>query len=132
MVAYHPEASPDGHRVFFLGALDHGELVRYDQRSDEWVPYLGGLEALELDYSRDGKSVTYTSYPEGSVWRSALDGSERLQLTAPPASHHEPALVAGWNADYVFRGTTRKTGPGIPGAHHGWRGPAVDPWRERT
>ena len=28
--------------------------------------------------------MTYTSYPEGSLWRSKADGSERLQLTFPP------------------------------------------------
>jgi eukaryotic-like serine/threonine-protein kinase len=107
MMAYHPEASPDGHRVFFLGGLDHGELVRYDRRSDQWVPYLGGLEALELDYSRDGKWVTYTSYPEGSVWRSALDGSERLQLTAPPLHAMNPR----WSPD----GTQITFYGGLPG-----------------
>jgi Tol biopolymer transport system component len=32
--------------------------------------------------------VAYVSYPEGSLWRSKLDGSERLQLTYPPLNPH--------------------------------------------
>jgi Tol biopolymer transport system component len=46
-----------------------------------FVPFLAGISAGELDFSRDGKWVTYVSYPEGTLWRSRLDGSDRLQLT---------------------------------------------------
>ena len=28
--------------------------------------------------------MTYASYPEGNLWRSRADGSDRLQLTFPP------------------------------------------------
>jgi Tol biopolymer transport system component len=90
-----PEASADGHRIFFLGTLDNGELVRYDRKSDQWTPYLGGLAAMQLDFSRDGKWVAYARCPEGSVWRMALDGSDRLQLTAPPLF----ALNPRWSPD---------------------------------
>jgi len=33
---------------------------------------------------KDGQWVAYASYPEGSLWRSKVDGTERLQLTFPP------------------------------------------------
>jgi eukaryotic-like serine/threonine-protein kinase len=79
-----PQASADGHRIFFLGLLSNGELVRCDRKSDQWTPYLGGVPAMQLDFSRDGKWVTYARWPDGSIWRMALDGSDRLQLTAPP------------------------------------------------
>jgi len=59
-------------------------LVRYDVKSREFVPYLGGISAGDVDFSRDGKWVTYVLYPEGTLWRSKLDGSERVQLTYPP------------------------------------------------
>jgi serine/threonine protein kinase/Tol biopolymer transport system component len=84
MKASLPEASVDGHRVFFNGLLNNDELVRYDLKSDRWTPYLGGLAAMQLDFSHDGKWVAYARCPEGSIWRMALDGSDRLQLTAPP------------------------------------------------
>jgi len=89
------QASADGHRIFFLGQLDNGELVRYDRKSDQWTPYLGGLAAMQLDFSRDGKWVAYARCPEGSIWRMALDGSERLQLTAPPLFSLNPR----WSPD---------------------------------
>jgi Tol biopolymer transport system component len=73
--------SKDGKRLFVLGMQQRGELVRYDARSGDFVPFLGGISAGEADFSRDGKWVTYVSYPEYTIWRSRLDGSERLQLT---------------------------------------------------
>jgi WD40 repeat protein len=32
----------------------------------------------------DGQWASYVSYPEGTLWRSRADGTERLQLTYPP------------------------------------------------
>jgi Tol biopolymer transport system component len=75
--------------------MDLGELVRYDSKSDEWLPLLGGLQAMQLDYSRDGKWVTWASYPDASIWRSAADGGERLQLTTPPLFARNPR----WSPD---------------------------------
>ena len=46
-------------------------------------------------YSRDGKRVTYVAYPEGTLWRSNVDGSERLQLTFPPLFVAQPR----WSPD---------------------------------
>jgi len=59
------------------------------------VPFLAGISAGETDFSRDGKWVAYASYPEHTLWRSRVDGSERLQLSYPP-------VVAGlphWSPD---------------------------------
>ncbi|HEY2469275.1 MAG TPA: winged helix-turn-helix domain-containing protein [Terracidiphilus sp.] len=78
--ANYPQPSPDGKRIYFLGWVDRGELVRYDTRTDQWLPYLSGLAATHVDFSRDGKWVVYNSYPEAGLWRSALDGSHKLQL----------------------------------------------------
>jgi serine/threonine protein kinase/Tol biopolymer transport system component len=91
----YPTPSPDGKRIFFFGFLDRGELVRYDRKMDQWMPYLSGMAATELDYSPDGKWLVYVSYPEGSLWRSAVDGSQRLQLTAPPLHAVNPR----WSPD---------------------------------
>lgn len=75
--------SADGKKLFVDGAQSRGELVRYDPKSGQFVPYLSGISAGELDYSRDGKWITYITYPDGAVWRSRIDGSDRLQLTYP-------------------------------------------------
>ena len=60
-----------------------------------------------MDFSRDGQWVTYVSYPEGSLWRSKADGSERLQLTFPPMQ----AFLPRWSPDQkqiVFTGNASR------------------------
>jgi eukaryotic-like serine/threonine-protein kinase len=79
-----PTPSPDGKRVYVIGEQPRGELLKYDPRLKQFVRFLGGISAGELDFSPDGAWVTYVSYPELTLWRSRVDGSERLQLTFPP------------------------------------------------
>ncbi len=79
-----PVPSADGKKLFVDAWQGRGELVRYDPKSKQFVPFLAGISAGELDFSRDGKWVTYVSYPEHTLWRSRVDGSNRLQLTYPP------------------------------------------------
>jgi dipeptidyl aminopeptidase/acylaminoacyl peptidase len=81
-----PAPSRDGRKVFAVGWKPQGELVRYDSGSGHWLPYLAGMSAQDLDFSRDGQWVVFTTYPEASVWRSRLDGRDRLQLTFPPVT----------------------------------------------
>jgi Tol biopolymer transport system component/DNA-binding winged helix-turn-helix (wHTH) protein len=85
-----PVSSLDGKHIFTVGEDTRGELVRYDARGDAFIPYLNGLSATEVEFSRDGNWICYVSYPDGSLWRSRLDGSERLQLTSPPVSARFP------------------------------------------
>src|SRR4029077_9638098 len=66
------------------GTLRRAEIVRYDLHNHEFVPYLHGVSAEGLSFSRDARWVTYISYPDGTLWRSKIDGSDRLQLTFPP------------------------------------------------
>ena len=87
--------SPDGKRVFADGFLPRGELVRYDSQSRQFVPFLSGISAGELDFSRDGSWVAYVSYPERTLWRSHVDGSDRAQLTYAPAF----AFLPQWSPD---------------------------------
>jgi eukaryotic-like serine/threonine-protein kinase len=76
--------SKDAKKLFVIGVQPRAELVRYDSKSGDFVPYLGGISAGDLDFSRDGQWISYVSYPENTLWRSKLDGSERLQLTYTP------------------------------------------------
>ena len=87
--------APDGKRVFADGRLLRGELVRYDSRFHQLVPFFSGISAGELDFSRDGKWVAYVSYPERTLWRSRVDGSDRFQLTYPPVS----VFLPRWSPD---------------------------------
>jgi Tol biopolymer transport system component len=79
-----PVPSKDGKKLFAIGGLPRGQLVRYDSKSQEFLPYLSGISAEGVDFSRDGAWVAYVAFPEGTLWRSKLDGSERLQLSFPP------------------------------------------------
>jgi eukaryotic-like serine/threonine-protein kinase len=75
---------PDGRRLFADGSMPRGELVRYDAQIRQFVPFLSGLSGGDVNFSRDGKWVAYVSYPERTLWRSRVDGSDRLQVTYPP------------------------------------------------
>ncbi len=79
-----PLPSKDGKKLFMLGRVYRGELTRYDAKAKQFVPFLEGISAEFVDFSKDGQWVTYVSYRDGALWRSKLDGSERLQLTYPP------------------------------------------------
>jgi Tol biopolymer transport system component len=78
-----PLASIDGKKVFVATSHLRGELVHYDSASHQFTPYLSGISATGVSFSRDGKWMTYSPYPEGGLWRSKVDGSERLQLALP-------------------------------------------------
>jgi dipeptidyl aminopeptidase/acylaminoacyl peptidase len=77
-------ASPDGKKLFETGSIWRGEVVVYDRKVHQFLPFLSGIFAAEVDFSRDGKWVAYVTLPEHTLWRSRADGSERLQLTNPP------------------------------------------------
>jgi Tol biopolymer transport system component/DNA-binding winged helix-turn-helix (wHTH) protein len=90
-----PMVSQNGKRLYVIGEQLRGELVRYDARSGEFVPCLAGISAEFADFSRDGKWVTYVAFPDRILWRSRIDGTERLQLTAPPVQ----ATMPRWSPD---------------------------------
>jgi len=87
--------SRDGKELFAIGGQPLGELVRYDATSQQFQPFLSGVSAIQLSYTKDGQWVTYMSYPEGFLWRSKTDGSERLQLTFLPMTIMTPQ----WSVD---------------------------------
>ena len=90
-----PVPSRDGKKLFIIGSVLREEVLRYDAKSGKFVPYLLGISADGLDFSRDGKWVAYVTFPEGTLWRSRVDGSERLQLTFPPMGAYLPR----WSPD---------------------------------
>ncbi len=90
-----PVPNVDDKKLFVVGSQPRGELVRYDSKSHEFLPYLSGISAEGVDFSRDGVWVTYVSIPGWTLWRSRLDGSQRLQLTFPPMLAYQPR----WSPD---------------------------------
>ena len=90
-----PVPSKDGKKLFVIGWQRRGELTRYDLKSQQFVPFMSGISADGPSFSKDGQWVAYTSIPEGNLWKSKADGSERLQLTFPPFTAYEPR----WSPD---------------------------------
>ncbi len=82
--------SRDGKKLFAIGGAPLGELVRYDAKSQQFLPFLSGISAIQLAFSKDGQWVAYVSYPDGTLWRSKVDGTERLQLSSPPMAPWQP------------------------------------------
>ncbi len=85
-----------------IGEQQRAQLQRFDAKLKQFVPFLNGISAGEIDFSRDGKWLTYVSYPDYLLWRSRNDGSERLQLTYAPVSvsmprwSHDSRKIAFW------------------------------------
>ena len=99
--------SPDGKRIFANGEVLNGELVRYDTKSKQFLPFVSGVSAGEADFSPDGQSIVYVSYPDLTLWRSRVDGSQRTQITFWPTF----ATLPRWSPDgtqIAFVGTNGK------------------------
>jgi Tol biopolymer transport system component len=90
-----PLVSEDGKKIFFIGGRPRGELERYNLKTHAMAPFLPGFSAEDLSFSRDGERMVYTSYPEGTLWQSRTDGSDKHQLTFPPMEAGFPR----WSAD---------------------------------
>jgi DNA-binding winged helix-turn-helix (wHTH) protein/Tol biopolymer transport system component len=90
-----PVLSTDGKRLFVVNGRNSFELARYDSRSHRFVPFLSGIPARWLSFSRDGRWVAYVDGADGSLWRSAADGSQRFRLSSSPP----PAVNPRWSPD---------------------------------
>jgi Tol biopolymer transport system component/DNA-binding winged helix-turn-helix (wHTH) protein len=99
-----PLPTPDGHALWAIGSLLRGELMTVDPTTRQIRSFLGGISAEGVSFSPDGSSIVYTGFPEGTLWRSRADGSEKQQLTKPPLVARFPQ----WSPDgrtIAFMGT---------------------------
>ena len=90
-----PFVSANGQKLFVIGEHLRGELSRYDSKADQFVPFFSGISAEFADFSRDRQWITYVTFPDQILWRSKIDGSERLQLTSGSAR----AVFPRWSPD---------------------------------
>jgi Tol biopolymer transport system component/DNA-binding winged helix-turn-helix (wHTH) protein len=90
-----PFVSANGRKLYMIGEQLRGELSRYDYKAGQFVPFLSGISAEFVDFSRDRQWVTYVTFPDQILWRSKIDGSDRLQLTSNSAR----AVFPQWSPD---------------------------------
>ncbi len=90
----YPLPSRDGRKLFVHGWQPRAEMVRYDAKAGAFQPFLADAEATQVDFSRDGNFVAYVR-ADGTLWRTRVDGSERLQLTYAPMQ----VTVPHWSPD---------------------------------
>jgi DNA-binding winged helix-turn-helix (wHTH) protein/WD40 repeat protein len=74
----------DGSRILAFGSRSEFEHERFSTDLRQHLPFLQGARGLDFAVSRDGIAVAFQRLPDRSLWRSKMDGSERVQLTAPP------------------------------------------------
>ena len=90
-----PVPGKDGKTLFAVAGFRRGELERYDAKAKAFESFLGGISAQDVSFSKDGQRVAYVSFPEGTLWRSNADGSDKLQLSSPPVY----AMLPQWSPD---------------------------------
>jgi Tol biopolymer transport system component len=86
---------PDGKRLFFAAGQEHRDLVRYDNRRGQFLPFLSGIAARWISFSNDGRFVAYTTAPQETLWCSRADGSDAIQLTSTNLTAYQPR----WSPD---------------------------------
>ncbi len=104
-----PVFGASGEEAYVAADQPRAEVVRFDARQAQFVPYIVGLSADQLDLSPDGQWLAYASYPGYTLWRSRPDGSDALQL-APPSLQ---ATAPRWSPDgrqIVFMGKSGEQG----------------------
>ncbi|HTL17376.1 MAG TPA: protein kinase, partial [Patescibacteria group bacterium] len=89
-----PQPSADGKRIYAVGEQPRAELVRYDTKSGQFLPYLDGASITDVSFSSDGNWLAYVTYPDGTLWRSRVDGTQKLQLTSAGG-----AFLPRWSPD---------------------------------
>jgi hypothetical protein len=99
-IAVRPRLSPDARRVRYtvIPTTGRGSRSIWEAATDGrnahstglFVAFLGGLSATCVEFSRDGRWITYVRHPDRTLWRSRPDGSDRLQLTFAVAHRKGP------------------------------------------
>jgi serine/threonine protein kinase/Tol biopolymer transport system component len=86
----------DSAGLLVIGRVAQGSMQVYDSKEHRFTPFLNGLAASCFVISPDRQWMVYADYPRHFLWRSRLDGSERVQLTDIPAWMPEWSPDSKW------------------------------------
>ena len=56
------------------------DLLRFDMHSHEFRPFLPGIAATDVDFSRDGRLIAYVRRPDQTFWISQSDGTAARKI----------------------------------------------------
>src|SRR3984885_1736000 len=105
----------DSANLLVIGRFAQGSMQAYDSKARRFIPFLNGLAASSFVISPDRQWMVYADYPRHLLWRSRLDGSERLPLTDIPAWMPEWSPDSKWVAFCNFKAIYRVSiGGGVP------------------
>jgi Tol biopolymer transport system component len=80
-----PTTVPGSKRIFFIGNTAQFELLKALPKASAFTSLDQNLSAASLaQFSPDGQWVAWLNASDDSLWRSRLDGTERIELTTPP------------------------------------------------
>jgi hypothetical protein len=72
------------HKLYVLkDVAAHNELEWYDRGAREFHPFLPGLSARDVDFSRDGKWVAWVREPDNTLWVAPTAGGSPRQVPTP-------------------------------------------------
>ena len=91
----HPNAVPNSNRILAIGSHDEYQLLRIDPRTNAKTAMLAESGATDMDFSLDGQWVVYAARENGTLWKSRIDGTGKVQLTAAATG----AFAPHWSPD---------------------------------
>lgn len=91
----HPDALQNGKRIFAIGSHNEYQLLRIDPKTSAKTAMLAESGATDMDFSLDGQWVVYAARENGTLWKSRIDGSNKVQLTAGATG----AFAPHWSPD---------------------------------
>jgi DNA-binding winged helix-turn-helix (wHTH) protein/Tol biopolymer transport system component len=91
----HPNAMRGSNRIFAIGSHNEYQLLRIDPRTSVKTAMLAESGATDMDFSLDGQWVVYAARENGTLWKSRIDGSGKVQLTAGATG----AFAPHWSPD---------------------------------
>jgi len=74
---------------------EHLDLLKFDVHSQEFSPFLPGVTADDVNFSRDGRLIAYIRVPDQTLWISRPDGAAVRQIEVH-ANHLE---LPRWSPD---------------------------------
>jgi tRNA A-37 threonylcarbamoyl transferase component Bud32/dipeptidyl aminopeptidase/acylaminoacyl peptidase len=104
---------PEGRRLYASCLSMRSEPFVYRPEVREWAPheFVPDSSPKQMAWSPDGEWVAWIRHPEGTLWRSRTDGTQKLRLTEPGEL---AVTMPRWSPDGEQLSFNRSTPEGVP------------------